>query len=358
MSDKKFAFESDNVSIAFYSIAGLGDCLIARKVFDALVELEPNCVVDYCCVIESHREFVKAFYGDSKNLNRLLSAQEYRDNQRKYDLALYVGGCHAIFFEWANNKRLQAMSPKFLQCLAKIDDYNKKYILGLGNWKLTLGLRNMTSGKILGKNFFHFLSYEGTLPFHDNKIKIPLLPEYKIKFDALKLNRYITIYTDLPEKERARPKVKAWPLRYFTEYVARMKKRFPDVEIVQVGGGDEVKVENADRHYLGVELELTKHILTNSLLHVGGEGGLIHLATALETKCLVIFGPNSAEYFGYAQNINLVSEVCHPCMYIVPDFQVCMLGAKEPPCMLSITPQLVCDVTSNYLRTLDLKNNA
>ena len=353
MAEKKFAFESDNVSIAFYSIAGLGDCLIARKVFDAIVELEPNCVIDYCCTTEAHWEFAKAFYGDSKNLNRLMSMQEYRDNQRNYDLALYVGGCHAIFFEWVNTNRLQAMSPKFLQSLVKIDEYNKKYILGLGNWKLTVALRNMIAARILGKDCFHFLSYEGALPIRDNKIKIPLLPEYKIKFDELKLDRYITIYTDLPEKERARPKVKAWPLRYFREYIARMKKRFPDVEIVQVGGSDEVKVENADRHYLGVELELTKHILANSLLHVGGEGGLVHLATALETKCLVVFGTNSHDYTGYAQNINLVSEVCHPCMYIVPDFQVCMLGAKEPPCMLSITPQQVFEVTRNYL-----KNNA
>ena len=356
MENKKFAFESDEVSIAFYSIAGLGDCIIARKVFDAIVELHPSCVIDYYCITPAHREFVKAFYGDSKNLNRLLNFNEYRENLKKYDLALFVGGCHAIFLEWVNNKRLSAMSPKFFQALVKIDIYNKNYFLGLGNWKLTVALRNMISAKILGKDCFHFLSYEGALPIHDNKIKIPLLPEYKIKFDELKLGKYITIYTDLPEKERNRPKVKAWPIRYFTEYIARMKKHFPDVEVIQVGGKDEVKVENCDRYYLGVELELTKHILSNSLLHVGGEGGLVHFATALETKCLVIFGPNSHDYTGYNQNINLVSEVCHPCMYIVPDFQVCMLGSKEPPCMLSITPQKVFEVTRNYLERLEFKN--
>ena len=137
-----------------------------------------------------------------------------------------------------------------------------------------------------------------------------------------------------------------------------MKKRFPAVEIVQCGGATDVKVDNADRHFMNVDLELTKYILANSLLHVGCEDGLVHLATAPGTKCLVLFGSNGIEYFGYNQNINLVSEVCHPCMYIVPDFSICLRGANEPPCMLSHTPQTVCEITCNYLKHLDLKNNA
>ena len=353
MAEKNFAFESDEASIAFYSIAGLGDAVIARKVFDAFVELAPNCVIDIFCTDKAHEAYAKAFYGDSKNFNRLLSREEYYGNLDKYDLALYVGGCHAIFFQHVNPERLNALAPNLLQCLGKIEDHNRKFVYGLGDWKLSVALRNMIAAQVLGKNWSYFLSCNGALPIRDDKINLPLNPDFKPQFDALKLGKYITIYTNIPEREKNRPKVKTWPLRYQREFVARMKKRFPQINIVQLGGRDDVKVENADRHILGCDLELAKYILANSLLHVGGEGGLVHLATAVGTKCLVLFGSSGAEYYGYAQNINLVSEVCRPCMYIVPDFNVCMLGAKEPPCMLSHTPQTVCEVACNYLKHLD-----
>ena len=122
-------------------------------------------------------------------------------------------------------------------------------------------------------------------------------------------------------------------------------------------GGD-IKVENADRHFMNVDLELTKHILANSLLHVGCDGGLVHLATALGTKCLVLFGANSVDYFGYDKNINVVSDVCFPCMYTAAEWTDCLRGDREPPCMLSITPQHVCEVTCNYLKHCGLENNA
>ena len=136
-------------------------------------------------------------------------------------------------------------------------------------------------------------------------------------------------------------------------------------------GGD-IKIENADRCFMGINFELTKYILANSLLHVGCEGGLIHLATQLGTKCLVLFGFTPVEYFGYKQNINLVSDVCTPCMAIWESGsgRTCMRdkNAKEPPCMLAHMPQKVFEATRNWLEffkatrswleRLGLKNNS
>ena len=358
--DKKFAFESEEVSIAFYTLAGLGDAVIARKVFDAIIELAPDCVIDFYCVSPAHFSFAKAFYGDSKNLNRLINQEEYLANKEKYDLALYVGGCHVILFDWSNAQRLQAMAPKLWECLVKIDIYNRQNVHAIGDWRLAVALRNMISARILNKDCYSFLSYDGALPIHDDKIKLSFATEYKLSFERLKLGNYITLYTDIAEKNKFNPKVKTWPVKYFVEYVARMKKYLPQIEIVQCGGGDDVKIDNADRHFMGVDLELTKYILANSLLHVGCEGGLIHLATQLGTKCLTLFGPTDVHYYGYDRNINVVSEVCSPCMFLQGDgnLRTCMRGNKEPPCMLSITPRQVFEITRNYLNRLDLKNNA
>ena len=357
MKKKKFAFETDELAIVFYSTFGLGDAVIARKAFEAIIELAPDCVADFFCITEAHRKYAEAFYSDIKNLNRYLNPQEYAENIKKYDLALCIGGCHVILFEYANPQRLQAMAPKLFEATNKIEMYNRQNVYGLGPWKLTVAFRNMISSRILGKNCFWFMSCNGALPIRDDNLHIPLNPDFKKEFDALKLEKYITFYNDIDEKEKDLPKVKTWPIRYYNEYIARMKKRFPDVEIVQLGGPGDVKVESADRHYLGVDLELTKHLLANSLLLVGCEGGLAHLATFLGTKCLVLFGSSEVTYFGYNQNINLVSEICQPCMYIVPSFQICMRGNREAPCMLSHTPQNVFDVTCNYLKRLE-KNNS
>ena len=118
-----------------------------------------------------------------------------------------------------------------------------------------------------------------------------------------------------------------------------------------------MEIPNVDRHFLGCDLELTKYILANSLLHVGCEGGLIHLATALGTKCIVLFGASSVYYYGYARNINLVSEVCFPCFDIWGDAQIrfCPKTKGEPLCMLSHTPQKVFEITRNHLNRVDGK---
>ena len=359
MEEKKFAFESGKVSVAFMLGTGLGDIILAKKVFEAIVELAPDCVVDILCINESRRAFALAFYGQSKNCNLMLVYKGgLADYIQMYDLAVKVRGSCAVVVEWGNAQRLQALAPKLLESAVKINEYNKSNFYEVGSPQ-AVALRNMMMSHVLHKNCYWLLSCGGALPIRDDKVDIPLLPEYKPRFDNLKLDNYITIYSDI-DRNAELPKIKVWPMRHLVEYVSLMKKRFPQIEIVQCGGREDMKIENADRHFLNVDLELTKYILANSLLHVGCEGGLVHLATQLETKCLVMFGSSSPHFYGYAQNINLTSDVCHPCMYIWGHggFQYCMRGAKEPPCMLSITPQLVCEVTCNYLKHCDLKINA
>lgn len=362
MAERKFAFESDKVSIAFCSVTGLGDSVVARKVFNTIIEIEPNCAIDIFYTKIPQREFAEAFYGDSKNLNKILShAEFYEQNVNKYDLALWVVGTHFIIFDVINEERLKIVSPELLQAALAIQNWNKQNVLNKGPLGTSVPLRNIAISRVLHKNCFWFLSCGGALPIYDDNINLPLLPEGKPKFDALRLGKYITIYSNTHRLVNTtiysnadghavvRPKAKAWSMKYLVEYVALVKKKFPDLEIVQVGGSSEAIIENADRKFLGCDLELTKYILANSLIHVGCEGGLIHLATALGTTCLVFFGQSDWHYFSYDRNINLAAEVCEPCMYILEDFS-CLRGEEEPPCMLNITPTEAFELTCDYLK--------
>ena len=56
---EKFAFESGKVSIAFPLAHGLGDSVVAVKVFDALVELAPDCLIDIFYKENRHRTFAE-----------------------------------------------------------------------------------------------------------------------------------------------------------------------------------------------------------------------------------------------------------------------------------------------------------
>ena len=208
-------------------------------------------------------------------------------------------------------------------------------------------MRNVMMSRSLNVNFFRFLSCNGVLPIDDAAPWLKVSSEFERAFKNLRLGNYVTIYSNI-SRDEVFPKAKCWPLEYLVEYVALMKKFFPTIEVVQVGGSDEVAIENVDRKILGCDLELTKHILANSLLHVGCEGGLIHAATALGTKCLVFFGVSDWHYFSYEQNINIASTICSPCMYVPRHFG-CLRGEKIPPCMLDITPQEAFESTRDYL---------
>ncbi|MBO4779528.1 MAG: hypothetical protein J5497_02705 [Selenomonadaceae bacterium] len=348
MPNKKFAFESGKISIAFGLGYGLGDSVVAKKIFDSLVEIEPSCVFDIFCKEPRHFDFAKAFYGFSKNLNRILSHEKfYEQNITKYSLAVWVVGTHCIMFDGANIEQLKK-SPALLNMALQVQEYNNRMVKDFKPLGFSVPLRNVCISRILHKNFFWFLSCGGILPIHDEQVEIPLSPDYQHDFNRLKLDKYITIYSNI-HRQATRRKSKSWSMKYLVEYVAAVKKNFPALKVIQVGGRDELEIPNVDEKFLGVDLELTKYILANSLLNVGCEGGLIHLATALKTTCLVFFGSSDWHYFAYERNINIASSICEPCMYIAGDYG-CVLEAEEPPCMLDITPQEALIATSDYLK--------
>ncbi len=236
MAEKNFAFESGKVSIAFPCPDTLGDCLIAKKVFDALVELVPDCRIDIFYNSERGKNYVEAFYGQSKNLNCILSFQNfYQQNVRKYDAALRVW--HMVLIDFANVERLQKISPALLHCLQGIDAYNKRYVFNTD--AVGIILRNITRAHILGINRYTCLSCGGALPIHDNKVEIHLSPEGDRQFKNLGLSKnYITVGSNVGEKNNlARHSLKEWPTACVTEYISLLNIHLPQVAVVQIGGG-------------------------------------------------------------------------------------------------------------------------
>jgi hypothetical protein len=76
---------------------------------------------------------------------------------------------------------------------------------------------------------------------------------------------------------------------------------FPDINFIQTSGTPLNNVYLT----LNTNVRLFFAVLAQSIFHIGNEGGTVHAATALNKKCVVIFGGLSApSSTGYDTNIN------------------------------------------------------
>lgn len=164
---------------------------------------------------------------------------------------------------------------------------------------------------------------------------------------------YITLCRAVDEKYgNNHPKL--WPLEHYIQLIKSLKQAYPHIKLVQIGSkATPDLLEGVDINLTGqTNLEQSKVLLKYALLHIDGEGGLVHLRHALQGKSAVMFGPTSVDMFGYEDNLNFSQAVCPvPCDWISGAWmQGCMRTGHSPaPCMVAITPQRVFETIRHYL---------
>ena len=171
------------------------------------------------------------------------------------------------------------------------------------------------------------------------------------KYD-LKNKQYITITRSVELTKSQNNNVRLWPIAYYQELIKKMKQKYPEVKLVQLGVSRCEELRGIDVNLLGkTTLEEVKAILKHSLLHIDGECGMVHTKHFLYGKSAVFFGQTAIEYLGYENNINLKSNGCpHWCEWIVDDWQThCIRGYDEPPCMTELKPDYVFENIVPYL---------
>lgn len=152
---------------------------------------------------------------------------------------------------------------------------------------------------------------------------------------------------------------KLWDVKKYNQLVALMKKKFPCITIVSIGQNYNFgKIEGVDIDLVGrTTLNDVKVVLKHSILHIGVEGGLVHLNHFLYGTSCCMFGPTSKYFFGYEENININSGIpqqCdNGCEGIIFNWMSygCFLD-KEPICMKTLSAELVFDCISKYLKEL------
>lgn len=318
---------------AFLLDGSLGDYIVLLKIVEVITQLHSDNEVDIF-VPKNKLIFAKTVFAGHKEVHGYYPSRFHVRYAKYYDFAIKTTHYSELRYIDSNRvKRISKSLYKKLVCLKKSGNY---FSCGVEKDYYNFMMRC----KFWGLNRYDAIGNGGILPTGKPFVKIYLDNKYEYEFNKWNVGRkYITTNYGIDMV-----KIKLWPKEYLEQLIAMIKSYHPDIEVIQLGGLDAPKLENVDGYLLGKDFEFVKYVLKNSILHIDCEGGLVHLASQLGTKCAVVAGPTPIWYYGYKRNINIVATECKDCDGLVPYwYKKCMKGYKYPICMYSIKPQYVFD---------------
>ena len=291
-------------------------------------------------------DFLQWLYSETNYINGIFPdlGKNYSDNKQKYSLGISCMGAGFLSVDYVSETDLKECED-FLHRIKKLDTKCR-----FENFSFNLPGAVMFYRRIFNEeNCYTGFNYGDVFSIRNKQIKIPSSPQYVQKFTKIGLENYITINTGNGVNDNSVTVAKSWPAARFQKVAEMFKKRYPNIKIVQIGLLGEPKIESVDRYFMGESFGLVVQVLKNAIFHLDIEGGLVHLASQIGTKCVVLFGPTLTEYNAYDNNINIKVGNCHGCYGLYLDVNHCARHMKEPECMYGITPDVVMDYIDEYM---------
>lgn len=338
---------SEKAQVCVYLAGGMGDYIISRKFVESLIQEESDLEI----TLIGDLKLVDAFYCDISQLKKRIQNLTVDINifEKTFDAVLELQ--HTANILYCDLMSLQQKSKK-LDRIFRLFIENKGKIEVNASLQQTIDCVNLKRAKYLGLNRYTMFSHYGILNIDSQKVTIPLKQEYERVFLNLDLPKiYVTIGYGSSLKNGGENQTKVWPKNYYEEFLKDFKNKYGQISVIQLGESWSNKVKGCDAYILGQNIETIKYVLKYAFLHIDCEGGLVHLATQLGTKCIVLFGPTPSYYYGYDCNINIKSTECGECMGCTKNwFTQCIKGDNIPArCMRSITPGMVLKKVDEYL---------
>lgn len=349
---RKEECDKNLISIAFYPTGGFGDYIISSKLLDEIL-LSIPCRIDVYC---ENVVFGTAIYQTRPGV-RVIPYESLQGHSAVYDLVLRVE--HFVHVLSCNQYRIAKIQPDFSDKIVKLG----KAITTIRPEIEQQWYRELTHFRICsfhGIDRYTELRMGNVFKIPDRYAYVDLKEEYSdcLENFGLKRKGYITLNRGADSMGRSTMQTKVWPQEHYEKLVQLIKHTNPDMVIVQLGTASNTKIEGVDKYVLGRSMEVTKWLLKNSLLHIDCEGGLVHLATQLGTKCVVLFGPTPMNMYAYPQNINLVSSKCSNCMGTHKDWAFsCLKDVGKALCMYDLRPDYVYDNIKEFLKCRKLEGN-
>jgi ADP-heptose:LPS heptosyltransferase len=334
---------------------GLGDLIIYSAFLDRFFR-ECGYPIIHVFVPTARLEEADFVFHNSPAVALVTDAADLRHSSTPYDVILTLADFAS--YDFIRHQRVHRLAPEVLEKLTAATQIQRPYRVFIDAQPSFDGLF-ATAVSQFGLRRLDLLGWLGNIRFTQDHqlLTCPDVDGYR-RFEDLGLAKrpYITIHNgwDNVTHRSTKNATKGWPLSHYERFVAGFKERFPQVLVVQLGAKTSRLIARSD---IGLLNDTTLHeaawILKHSLLHVDGDSGLVHLARALHTKSLVLFGPTNHEFFRYAQNETCFSTICGNCWWSTHDWmRSCPRGLWEPECMKSIEPADVLETAEKHLRSL------
>lgn len=339
-------------SLAIRITGGIGDVLcICRWILQVKKEFGEGVEID---IYFQNPGVIRELIHGTCGIREVMDTYRWDDFHEFYDASLTVN--QFIQFEWTrfNKYRLIKFFPKFIAFAIDIEKSQIPY-------RKYMDVHPFLDGAFADSVVFkglsrkNFLSHISGFSSPSSVLPIYLKDTCLLQKYGIQSKSYITIHDgwDLNFKIASNRPTKAYPLSHWNALVFLLVKNFPDVQIVQLGSRTGEMIEGV-HHNLRNKLTFVESafLLKNSLIHIDSESGLVHLANALGTKSIVLFGPTNINYYGYEENINIAPKACGNCMWTTDSWmEVCPRGLVKPVCMDSISSLQILDAVKAELRS-------
>lgn len=341
--------EKEKLSIGIWPKGTIGDHVIFLKFYQEIVRLAPYAKIT---ILDEFIGFPESILYGQDNLAEIRKIDMDWNYGKEFDLVLYIRFEPVILF--VDFERIKRNAPKLYDSMTDLYEYQMKYHVDLSVYQYENRIL-LDRAKFLNLNHYTLFNISGAFEgIKDQHVDLHIDERFKKEYEELNLNKNYMTYNYGSGKALGKnvPQVKQWPYEYHEEFNKLFKEKFPDIELIQLGGSDVVKIPGADRYILGKPLDVVKYILKGSLCHFDCEGGLVHIASQLETKCFVVFGPTPSWFLGYQNNENIEPKICGGCKGLIEDWYIRCLKYDRPECMYSIKPTDVMERIESYLKSV------
>jgi hypothetical protein len=348
MFENKIIYEPcDKTQVGILIRGGVGDVMIAARWLHTIIpSIKPGgeFVIDIYYALPENIVFI---FGRFDCVRFIYNDITFEHVCKHYDLAFVINhlgfleGKHAVAEKLSVNPALSKLASSWLAGIKAFKRFTTEdYHPQIGE----------DFGRFIRENRFT----RQTILHAQTGVDAPITPfpfllpagEELAGFEPLN-RHYITVHDgwDAQLMMGDRRPTKSYPVGRWISLVGAIKKRFPDVAIVQLGGDIGAEIPGVDLNLKGaIRLSTAATVLAKSAVHIDTDSGLVHIAASLGTRAVVLFGPTDIAYFGYPDNTNVNASGCNSCWLNSGSWiTTCLIGDRIPRCMSSIQQQPILD---------------
>ncbi len=318
------------IYVAFICYGGTGDFIRYKAVIEELTKMYKNIAIDI------YNKKAKKIYNNIKQIRFYLNMSSIFFTKNRYDV---VYNCRCVTFPIKLKK----------------NDITKKIIKNIIKYKKEFPFCFKDDIVECDKNGINMITLSKILSGVDNAFDVKFSIIAKkcslLKFGIDEDMKFITFQCGAGDSGSVNY-VKCWDIKNWNEMFSIVKKQInKKIKIIQLGIGD-CYVEQADICLLKkTSLDELFYIISKSSLHIDIDGACAHIAKAVGTKSLIMFGPTDGFISSYNENINIISSVCNPCWK-----NECPKKQEQNICMKAIEPQFVADKVIEYINSININN--